>query len=572
MVVGKSRSRARRFGGSGVGLVLIGLAAAHPAHGQSLPPSADPNRVDQRLVEPPRPRSTPALQIEGPDAAPPPAQARAIRFDLAEIKIEGTDRVPADEIAALVAPLVGREVTLLEIYELRDAVTARLRASGFVLSQAIIPAQRVEAGVLRIDAIEGFIADVAYEGATSPAVEAALAPYVAPILAERPLRAATLERQLLLMDDLPGLGVRSVLRPNDEVKGGTTLVLLVEPTPFGGSVTVDNRGSRAIGPIQADLTAEARLFEHKLAVRTLVAKPTDELMLGDAAWTTGIGTLGTTFTVGARKSVSKPGGVARTNGVHSDTRSLRVAVSHPLFRSSAETVRLTAEASMRTSRSQQAFGTPQQRLQSEDRLRVLALTGAWDFSDALGGTNVLQATVTKGFGGLGANSSAARSRPDGEVDFAKLGLYVQRDQPLGEGFSLTLAAEAQLTRDRLLSSEEYGVGGKSFGLAYDGSEVTGENGGAARAELSWTTRSDGDGAMVAQPFVYVDGGGANNRDDGSTGANKRAGWQTLWSAGVGTRLFYGGLSAGLLLAKPFSDHGAETGHPWRAFFTLSARF
>jgi hypothetical protein len=34
----------------------------------------------------------------------------------------------------------------------------------------------------------------------------------------------------------------------------------------------------------------------------------------------------------------------------------------------------------------------------------------------------------------------------------------------------------------------------------------------------------------------------------------------------------GNVSAGLLLAKPFSDHGAETGRPWRAFFTLSARF
>lgn len=552
---------------------MLGVAAGSPAVAQPLPPSADPNRVDERLVEPPRPRSTPPLQIEGPESAPPPAQARAIRFALTDVRVEGTDRIPADEVAALVAPLAGREVTLLEAYELRDALTARLRSSGFVLSQAIIPAQRVEGGVLRIEAIEGFIADVAYEGDTSAEVETLLARYVAPILAERPLRAATLERQMLLMDDLPGVGVRSVLRPNEEVKGGTTLVLVVQRRAFGGSVTVDNRGSRAIGPLQSDVSAEARLLEHKLAVRALTALPTDELMLGDAAWTSAVGTAGTTLTLGARKSVSRPGGVARLNAVHSDTRSVRFGVSHPLLRSSSETIRVSAEVSARNSRTQQNFGKPSQRLQSEDRLRVLSLTGSWDFADGWGGSNVLQATVNKGFGGFGAsNDGVPRSRADGEVDFTKLNLYAQRDQPLGDGFSLTLAAEAQLTRDRLLSSEEYGVGGKSFGLAYDSSEVTGENGAAVRAELSWTTRSDGDGAMVAQPFVYVDGGGAANRDDGSVGANRRVGWQTLWSAGVGTRFFYGGVSAGLLLAKPFSDLTAETGHPVRAFFTLSARF
>jgi hemolysin activation/secretion protein len=551
---------------------MLGVAAGSPALAQPLPPSADPGRVDQRLVEPPRPRSTPPLQIEGPEAAPPPAQARAIRFGLTEVRVEGSDRIPEAELAALIAPLAGREVTLLEVYELRDAITARLRGDGFVLSQAIIPAQRVEGGILRIEAIEGFISDVAYEGDVSPAVEALLSAYVARILAERPLRASTLERQMLLMDDLPGVGVRSVLRPNDEVKGGTTLVLVAQRRAFGGSVSLDNRGSRAIGPLQADVTAEARLLEHKLSVRALTAIPTDELMLGDAAWTSAVGALGTTVTVGARKSVSRPGGVARTNGVHSDTRSVRFAVSHPIVRSSAETIRLTAEVGARHSRTQNNFGKPAQRLQSEDRLRVLALTGSWDFADVWGGSNVLQATLNKGFGGLGAsNRGVPRSRADGEVDFTKLNLYAQRDQPLGGGLSLTLAAEAQLTRDHLLSSEEYGVGGKSFGLAYDSSEITGETGGAVRAELSWTTRSDND-AMVAQPFVYLDAGGANNRDDGSVGSNRRVGWQTLWSAGIGTRLFVGNVSAGLLLAKPFSDHGAETGRPWRAFFTLSARF
>jgi len=553
----------------GLSLGIAGLVASvGPVEAQIVPPSADPNRVDQRLVTPPRPQSTPALVIEGPEAAPPPAQARAIRFDVTRITVEGSDRVPPAEIEALVAPLSGREITLFEAYEVRDVLTARYRSAGYVLSQAIIPAQRVEAGVLRIEVVEGFISDVAFEGAVDPDVEAALRPYVARVLAERPLKSSTLEHVMLLMDDLPGITAKSVLRPNEQVKGGTTLVVVVERTPYSGSISVDNRGSRAIGPLQADLSADATLLADRFSMRVTMTRPTDELMLGDASWTRSLGSYGTTVTLGARKSVSKPGGAARNTSVHSDTRSLRLGVGQPILRSAAETIRVSGELSARQSTSMQFFGQPNQTLQSEDRLRVLAVTGSWDFSDGWGGSNVFQLTLTKGFGGFGASNQGPRSRADGEVDFRKATLFAQRDQPLGSDFALTLAAEGQWSPDTLLSSEEYGVGGKSFGLAYDGSEVSGDQGMAARAEVSWTTRSDGDGAMVLQPYVYVDGGGITNKG----GAGQRSGWQALYSSGLGARLFYGPVSASVLLAKGFSDQGAETGHPVRAFFTLSARF
>lgn len=568
MGAGSSLGQCRQ-GVRGLCLALAGLAATTgPLLGQTLAPSADPNRVDQRLVTPPRPQSTPALVIEGPEAAPPPAQARAIRFDVSRVVVEGSDRVPAGEIEALVAPLSGREITLFEAYEVRDAVTARYRAAGYVLSQAILPAQRVEGGVLRMEVVEGFISDVAFEGAVDPDLEAMLRPYTARILAERPLKASTLEHVMLLMDDLPGIAAKSVLRPNDQVKGGTTLVVVVERTPWSGSLSVDNRGSRAIGPLQVDATADASLVADRFSLHALVTRPMDELVLGDAAWTRSVGSYGTTVTLGARKSVSRPGGAARNTAVHSDTRSLRVGVGQPILRSAAETIRVSAELSARQSTTMNFFGQPGQTLQSEDRLRVLAVTGSWDFSDAWGGSNVFQLTTSKGFGGFGASKHGPRSRADGEVDFSKATLFVQRDQPLGSDFALTLAAEGQWTPDTLLSSEEYGVGGKSFGLAYDSSEISGDKGMAARAELSWTTRSDGDGAVVLQPYVYVDGGGVTNKG----GAGQRAGWQALYSSGVGARLFYGPVSASVLLAKPFSDQSAETGHPLRAFFTLSARF
>ena len=80
------------------------------------------------------------------------------------------------------------------------------------MSKAVVPPQQIERGIIRIDVIEGFVDKVTFQGdVTGP--KALLNRYRKKLLNSKPLLSKDLERYLLLVDDLPGLSVKSVLTP-----------------------------------------------------------------------------------------------------------------------------------------------------------------------------------------------------------------------------------------------------------------------------------------------------------------------------------------------------------------------
>ena len=128
----------------------------------------DAGRIDQRFNQPPAPRSTLQPLVFPIAEKLPPAQAQALRFTLKEITLKGNTAFTTAELAPLYAPLLGKEISLLDIYQLRDAITQKYGNAGFGLSKAIIPEQRIEAnGRVQIDVIEGFVDEVIIEGATA---------------------------------------------------------------------------------------------------------------------------------------------------------------------------------------------------------------------------------------------------------------------------------------------------------------------------------------------------------------------------------------------------------------------
>jgi len=564
---GPGTLRSTRLGAT----VAAGLAAAvlgTVAHAQVLPGPADPGRVDERLQSPVRPTSRPPLELQSEDLAPPPAQAGIIKFDFTDLVIEGGTVYPPGTFADLGAELKGQEISLLQMYELRDVITTRYRGDGYILSQAVIPAQRIEGGVVRIEIVEGYVSDAEITGASDD-VAADIRGYLARILAERPLRASTLERTMLLLDDLPGIGARSVFRPAEGQRGASILAVVVDRSWLSGSLSIDNRGSKSIGPIQADLSAQASTMRHQLSLRTLAARPASELRLGDLGYTYWIGEQGTSLTTGVRRSWSSPGGRAKPLDIASLTTSLRAGFSHPLMRSRSQSLRLTGDFTLRDSGTDLFDGQPTNQRLNQDSLRILSGGLSWDFADSWGGSNVLGATVARGLNVLNASKPGQplRTRRDGEVEFWKLNLTAQRDMAVGEGLFLTLAAEAQLADRPLLSSEEYGVGGKTFGQGFDPSTITGDQGWAVRGELSTLLLTEGPGDLSLTGFGFGDLGATWNYNP-----TPRAGWQSLGSAGIGIRgSMLSAASGSLTLAKPLAD-GAENGRDWRLFFTFSLRY
>lgn len=153
-------------------LLLAGVAGPLPVLAQSvppvlspvLPPSLDPNRLDQRFERPAVPQSKPEIEMPAPEKAPPPRDAERITLTLSEIRIDGNSVYDSDSLSALWRDKLGKPITLADLYAIRDAITARYRNDGYVLSQAVVPAQRIRDGVVRLQVVEGYVDEVVVQG------------------------------------------------------------------------------------------------------------------------------------------------------------------------------------------------------------------------------------------------------------------------------------------------------------------------------------------------------------------------------------------------------------------------
>ena len=120
-----------------------------------------------------------------------------------------------------------------------------------MLSRAIVPPQQLDpnGAVVRIQVVEGYIDKVEWPALLAAYVDF-FSDYAAKITAERPANIRTIERYLLLAGDLPGLKFKNSLKPHPTKVGAAILVVEVTEKPVDLFGRVDNRGTKARGPMQ----------------------------------------------------------------------------------------------------------------------------------------------------------------------------------------------------------------------------------------------------------------------------------------------------------------------------------
>ena len=481
------------------------------------------------------------------------------------LTIDGATALTERELLAPHADLIGREVRLSEIFAAAEEMTARYRRAGFVLSRVVVPAQEIRGGAVRLAAVEGFISSAAVAG-LNEADRARAERRLAPLLEERPLRAGTLERQLLLINDLPGIDAGAVLAPSSRTPGGSDLTLDARRDALAGYAAVDNRGADLAGPEQASLGVRANSalgFGERISLRGAAASPARELRYGEAALDLPMGD----FELGVRGSYGRiePSGDLADLDIVGRSRLGEIALAYPAWRSRAESLVLRGRFTARNSEVT-ALDQPL----SRDELRVVALEAQYDSSDAWRGVNLVAFEFAQGLEALGASDAGdpLLSRANGRPDFSLARLSASRLQSLGGGLSLLAEASGQYAFSQLLAAEEFGVGGARFGRAYDPSEIAGDHGFAAAAELRDGVDVSGDFLRGLQLYGFADFGAVWRID---AAAERRA---SLASAGVGMRVnLLEDVSGSLELAWPLTaTPAAEDDKGPRLFFSLTRRF
>jgi len=528
-----------------------------------LPSPADPGRIEER-ISPQRPTErTPELpQLRGLQPPREPADLRAVRFTLKEVKIEGATAIPVERLQAHVQRYVGREVTGANVFAMAHQLTAYYRAEGYILSQVIVPPQSFSDGRLTLRALEGYIADVRVEG--DPRLAAQLADLGERIKASRPLRGNVLERYLLLANDLAGMQLRSVLSPSQTV-GAADLTLIASVRRVEGFASLDNYGSKYLGPAQLSVGVAGN---HLIGVGdqlrfTGVGAGSDEMRYGQLAYNRVVNTEGLKLGGTVSRTLTRPGDALEPFDVRGRADMYTLFAAYPLWRTANGSV-LTRAVFDHRDIDTDILGTRA----IEDHIRALRLGATWLSLDRWQGRNALDVELSQGLGGTEADDPL-KSRAGADGKFTKVVFDYERFQSLGSRFGVTLGAGGQWTHEPLLSSEQFALGGRRFGRAYEPAELVGDRALAARVEPAYLGLVGRPWLSSYQLYGFWDGGKVWS-DNGPSAS--------LASAGFGSRAALGrNVSASLEAAWPLTRQvasyvGSGHGDRVRILGSMAVRF
>lgn len=545
-------------------LLLWGSAAVFA----QVPGAALPGQIERQFQPLPTPRAQPP---ETPGAAPVQAQpenAAAIRFPLKSLSVEGATIYPEAALRPFYEGLLGKEVSLADIYGVANAITAKYRNDGYILSQAIVPPQQVSSGTVRLTVIEGYVAQVKSEGDTGGRRDVVDA-IAEKITRARPLTARVLERYLLLLNDLPGVAARATLAPSATQAGASDLLIQFSRRPYSAGVNIDNHGSKTQGPwrLTADAEVHSLLGRHDKTSLKAATTGNRELNYVTLGHEQPVGSEGGKLAGNATltRSETPIGGVAPAT-VKSASESFTLTYTHPLLRS--RSTNLYGRVSLGAHNGDTDIDATNI---SEDRVRALRLGATWDYADSLLGINIVDVELSQGLNALGARRSGSEklSRATGKSDFTKVTLYGARLQSITGAWSVLAAVNAQYAFSDLLTPELFGVGGDQFGRGYDPSELVGDSGAALKLELRYARNLPYTLLSSYTAYSFYDLGTVNQR---SLISNETSG--SAASAGVGLRFNAGRYLSGFLeFAKPLTRAVQTEGdRDLRTYFGLAARF
>lgn len=507
-------------------VLAVVVALCDQAQAQSTTSSSNPAQIERRIQQTkptPPPKAEPTFEV-APTAPAKPAEA--FSFVLSAVNVEGVTAFAPEDLAPAYEKFMARQVDQDQIQKIAAAITKIYQDAGYVLSRAEVPPQDVVGGVLTIRVVEGFI-----ERIEAPDVDPPVRPvtaYTKPVLAERPVKLATIERALLLINDLPGITLMDSSLSPGSAPGANVLTLKLKRKAVDGTVYLDNRGTPSSGRLQTWLSAGVNgafgLGERfQVGLFTIPDEP-KELVYAEARWSQPIGPWGTTAELAISGSVVDAGDSLAASNTESDSFRVVGKLRHPVLRSRSDSLWLNGELDY--------YNLGEDRFNAtnfEDRNRAARLGLEYYRAEAFGGDFYAKARYSRGLDLFGASDAgrAELSRSDGKSSFDKVDVELRRVQLLGAGFSLLAQAKGQWSNQPVLSAEEFALGGSRYGRAFDYSELVGDDGIGGLIELRYGGKNPLPWIENYEFYGFYDGGAVWN-----DGAEREA----LTSAGIGARV------------------------------------
>lgn len=485
--------------------ILLGLTCnpdfsfSQDAEAPGYRPGTEAQNKSKKSEPPP-----PVLEIPEASGQFIPEELEDIKIGITGVAVEGGTEILVEERQELVDTFLKRdEKSLADFYRLANGITQVYRRGGFILTRALIPAQRLAGGDGVIRIIEGFVSEVVVEveedeegaennegerkyGASDSHIARTKA-LLEPIIGVKPINLTELERQLLILSEQAGFTARTIIRPGEEL-GATQLTVRLSVKPYDVTLNYDSAGTEFTGFSQytGTFTANSLIgWGENVTVNWKQGRDTTELRQLAVAGALPLGTDGLVANASVSLTNSEPGHTLSVAEVESVTKEYEVSLTYPFLLSRQGTLRFTGGVRHRAVNVDILEDD-----NTKDRLTEAFIGFDWNEANRVGDAVAIsfRAVRNNGWFNKFGKDNALLSRAEASPQYHFYSLDMSRSQTFSflPGFEFEGSFSGQYARQQLHTSNEFQVGGAEFGRGYDSGEISGDYGAKVKAEIRYT--------------------------------------------------------------------------------------
>ncbi len=474
------------------------------------------------------------------------APARAVdEPTLSATVVDGSSAYTPAQLFAVYRDQLGRPISTSSAQAILAQIEALYLRDGYSRPEFRLDEDLAANGILRVEVFEAQIARVQFTGDAGP-YEARLEELASELSLRSPLRTADLQAALQTMRELPGLTVRATTRRDESRRNAYALAVATEYKPVDATFQLSNRGTREIGPMFAlsQVVANSLLgYRERLGLFAMAATDTDEYHGGGAFFDVPVTADDTHLTATAFQTRSNPTETPDRDD-HYDRARMSLRASGTLDSTAA--TRLGWSASFDWD--DLDITRNDTRLRTE-KLRVVELGGR--ISGRMGPSQyLLGVQLRRGLDGFGSTLDALDIVDDPRrKDFLVTKLQFTELLRFAQRWSVRVDAFGQQSAYVLPDSERYKIGGERLGRGFEVTEIAGDQGLGAKAELRRELTAAAAPVGKTSLYGFYDFAAAWKQD--------QPGRESAATAGIGFAVEYWRLSAFIEVAKPLTHADVE---------------
>ncbi|MBO9998596.1 MAG: ShlB/FhaC/HecB family hemolysin secretion/activation protein [Cyanobacteria bacterium SID2] len=469
------------------------LAQSVPPVSPDLSPLPDRLPQDEPVLDPP--------SLELPERSQPSSTGS---IEVRDVRVLGNTVFSDADIAAIVAPYLGRSVTFEELIALRTAITDLYVSNGYITSGAFLPPQDVTDGIILVQVVEGQLESIELEG-----LKRLSEGYVRNRIlrvSDPPLNLAELEAALQLLQNDPAIEtIRAELTAGSAPGLSVLRLSLEEVFPVNVSLWVENRDAPSVGSIRGSVGVQVN---SPLGI--------GDRLLGELGITSGVTEVFFDYTVPLNANNTKLRAFYERAGsriveepfdrldIRSTEEHISFGILHPVVETSQEEFTLGASLDLLRSRTfifdDEPFSFSEGPEDGRSSVTALRLMQEWTRRSQ---RDVLAARSQVSFGLDLFNATSNDDAPDGAF-LTWLGQF-QWVRALSPETLLIARIATQLSTDELLPIEQFSIGGIDTVRGYLQNQRVGDSGIVGSLELRFPVVRDpgGWGTIQLTPFFDV---------------------------------------------------------------------